>query len=317
MYPPAEPLGTEVFARLPEKLYRTDEPSTWLAARRVKMHSFLEGPSFDRAGNLWCVDLAHGRILRISPDGTFDEVVRYDGEPNGLKIHRDGRIFVADHRRGLMVLDPQTGRIEPHLVFVRREGLKGPNDLVFGANGDLYFTDQGESALEDPTGRVFRLRGDGSGTVDLLMDGLAGPNGLVLNRDETTLYVAITRDNAIYSLPLEPHYEGVKKAGRFIQLSGSPTGPDGLALDEAGNLAIVHAGAGTVWLFSRMGEPLYRIRSCAGLRTTNVAYGGPDRKTLYITESEQGVILTCRLPTAGKLMFSHADAGTPPAPAAR
>ena len=97
-----------------------------------------------------------------------------------------------------------------------------------------------------------------------------------------------------------------KKAGRFIQLSGSPTGPDGMALDEDGSLAIVHAGAGTVWLFSRMGEPRYRIRSCAGLRTTNVAYGGPDRKTLYITEAEQGVILAAQLPVSGRPMFSHA-----------
>jgi gluconolactonase len=192
------------------------------------------------------------------------------------------------------------------LTNARREGLKGLNDLVFASNGDLYMTDQGESALEDPSGRVYRLRADGK-TVDLMMDGLAGPNGLVLNRDENLLYVAITRDNAIYSLPLEPDYGGVKKAGRFIQMSGSPTGPDGMALDEDGNLAVVHAGAGTVWLFSRMGEPVYRIRSCAGLRTTNVAYGGPDRKTLYITEAEHGVILAAQLPVSGRAMYSHAD----------
>ena len=51
-------------------------------------------------------------------------------------------------------------------------------------------------------------------------------------------------------------------------------------------------------MFSRIGEPLYRIRSCAGMRTTNVAYGGDDRRTLYITESEQGVILRVRLDTS-------------------
>ena len=65
------------------------------------------------------------------------------------------------------------------------------------------------------------------------------------------------------------------------------------------------AGLGTVWLFSRLGEPLYRVRSCAGLATTNVAYGGPERKHLYITESETGTILVARLPVAGRPMYSH------------
>lgn len=304
MYPPASNLTTEVFARLPESLYLTERPSAWLQARHVKMHSFLEGPSFDRAGNLWCVDLAHGRIFRIDPAGRFEVVVEYDGEPNGLKIHQDGRIFVADHRRGLMLLDPLTHSIRPILEHARREGLRGLNDLVFGSDGDLYFTDQGESALEDPSGRVFRLRKDG--TVDLLMSGLAGPNGLVLNRAENVLYVAVTHENAVFALRLEPG-GGMKKASRFLQLSGSTAGPDGLAIDQAGNLAVVHAQAGTVWLFSPIGEPLYRIRSCAGMRTTNVAYGGDDLKTLYITEAEQGVILRVRLDHPGQPMYAMLD----------
>jgi gluconolactonase len=204
-----------------------------------------------------------------------------------------------------MLLDPETRSIRPYLQHVRREGLKGLNDLFFASNGDLYFTDQGESALENPTGRVFRLRADGK-TVDLIMDGLAGPNGLVMNKAENVLYVAITHDNAIYALRLEPDGQ-MKKASRFIQLSGSTAGPDGMALDEAGNLAIVHAQAGTVWLFSPLGEPLYRIRSCAGLRTTNVAFGGEDGRSLFITEAEQGVILRARLPHPGKRMYSHRD----------
>ena len=92
----------------------------------------------------------------------------------------------------------------------------------------------------------------------------------------------------------------------FIQLSGSPTGPDGMALDQDGNLFIVHAGFGTVWGFSKNGEPIWRIKSCAGMRTTNLAFGGPDNKTLFITEAEHGVILKAQLPVAGKRMYSHA-----------
>ncbi|WP_028602493.1 SMP-30/gluconolactonase/LRE family protein [Ottowia thiooxydans] len=303
MYPPAEILQTEIFAQLPESLHLTDQSSTWLDARHTKMHSFLEGPAFDRSGNLWCVDLAHGRILRVSPAGEFEVVVSYAGEPNGLKIHRDGRIFVADHLHGLMLLDPVAKTIQPYLQHVKREGLRGLNDLFFASNGDLYFTDQGESSLDNPTGRVFRLRADGK-TVDLLMDGLPGPNGLVMNKAENVLYVALTHDNAIYALRIEPN--GARgKVSRFIQLSGSTAGPDGLAMDEACNLAVVHAQAGTVWIFSPIGEPLYRIRSCTGLRTTNVAFGGPDRRTLFITEAERGAILQAHLPHPGRVMFSH------------
>ena len=76
-----------------------------------------------------------------------------------------------------------------------------------------------------------------------------------------------------------------------------------MALDEAGNLVIVHAGFGTVWVFSALGEPVYRIKSCAGMRTTNVAFGGPDRKTLFITEAEQAAILKVTLPTPGVKMY--------------
>src|SRR3546814_3636112 len=95
------------------------------------MHSFLEGPSVDREGNLYLVDIPYGRILRVARDGTFSLAAEYDGWPNGLKIHKDGRIFIADHKIGIMVLDPVSGRVEPYLTQIRREGLKGVNDLVF------------------------------------------------------------------------------------------------------------------------------------------------------------------------------------------
>ena len=91
----------------------------------------------------------------------------------------------------------------------------------------------------------------------------------------------------------------------FLQLSGGLAGPDGMAMDEAGNLFVAHSGLGTVWMFDRLGEPIARVRSCAGIRTTNVAFGGPDRKSLFITESEEGVILRAELATAGRPMYSH------------
>lgn len=299
--PPLVP--TRIFARLPDSLRRTGHDSDWHRGQpgTHPEHSLLEGPAFDRDGTLWCVDIPYGRIFRVSPTGTFTTAVEYSGEPNGLAIHRDGRIFIADYANGIMVLDPGTGQVKPFVTRVRLERLKAVNDLVFASNGDLYFTDQGLTGLHDPTGRVFRVRADGH--VDCLLDNIPSPNGIALDLAETTLYVAVTRANAVWRVPLLAD-GGVAKVGNFIQLSGGG-GPDGLTVDSEGNLAVAHIGLGTVWLFSHLGEPLARIKSCAGLATTNLAYGGADNKVLYITESESGSVLAVPLEVAGNTMFSH------------
>jgi len=72
----------------------------------------------------------------VSPGGDWNVVGQYDGQPNGLKIHRDGRVFIADFLNGIMELDPVNGRIEPFLARDRFPGFKGFNDLFFAANGD-------------------------------------------------------------------------------------------------------------------------------------------------------------------------------------
>jgi len=304
MYAPPQNIETEVFARLPDKFRRKDPDNPWAIVNRrgVPVDSFLEGPSFDRDGQLYVVDIPYGRIFRVSPGGEFTLVTEYDGEPNGLKIAKDGRIVITDYKHGLMTLDPNSGKVSPLLQRRWSESFKGVNDLVFARNGDIYFTDQGQTGMHDPTGRVYRLRVDG--TLDLLVNNVPSPNGLVLNGSEHILYVAATRGNCIWRVPLMPDGTA-SKVGIFVQLSGSLGGPDGLAMDQDDNLAIAHAGLGAVWIFSRIGEPLYRVRSCEGLTTTNVAYGGPDNRTLYITESESGTILQAQLPVAGRLMASH------------
>ncbi|GIK86813.1 MAG: SMP-30/gluconolactonase/LRE family protein [Burkholderiales bacterium] len=304
LFAPPPVIETRPFARLPDHLRRAGRDTAWHRGQPgvLPEHSLLEGPAFDRDGTLWCVDIPHGRIFRVTAQGEFSVAAEYDGEPNGLAIHRDGRIFVADYAHGILVLDPATGRITPFVTRVRLERLKAVNDLVFSSTGDLYFTDQGLTGLHDATGRVFRVR-DG-GHVDLLLDNVPSPNGIALSPDEKTLFVAATRANAVWRVPLMPDGT-VAKVGNFIQLSGGG-GPDGLAVDGDGNLAVAHIGLGCVWLFSRRGEPVARIQSCAGDHTTNVAYGGPDGRTLYITESETGTLLTATMPAAGLRLFSHA-----------
>ena len=303
MYGAPPEIPASVFARLPEALKTADASPEWVATQPSggPARSLLEGPSFDHLGNLWCVDLPNGHILKISPEGVFSVVARYDGWPNGLKIHRDGRVFIADHKHGIMVLDATRGEVRPYLERVGVERFKGVNDLFFAANGDLYFTDQGLTDLADPTGRLFRVRPDGR--IDCLLKNIPSPNGLVMNLDETTLYLAVTRANAIWRVPLARD-GGVVKVGVFIQMSGG-SGPDGLALDAEGRLLVAHVGMGTVWVFDPLGIPVGRIRSPAGLFTTNLAFGGPDNRTIFITESASATILRAEMTVPGKRMFSH------------
>jgi gluconolactonase len=290
--PPPQVLQTEVFSAVPDHL------RTGPGSRRA---GFLEGPSFDRAGNLLCVDVQAGRIYRVSPQGAWEVVVEYDGTPNGLKLHRDGRAFVADRKNGLMVLDTAKGTIETLLSGPSAaQRFRGLNDLIFASNGDLYFTDQGRTGLQDPTGCVYRLTAGGG--LETIIANAPSPNGLVLNKRETALYVAVTRANAVWRIELD---DPARRAGLFVQLFAA--GPDGVALDDDGNVVVAHPTVGAVWIFSRIGEPLFYMKSCAREMTTNVAFGGPDNKTLFITESRSGSILTATVPVSGQRMFSHTE----------
>jgi gluconolactonase len=293
-------IQTEVFARLPDEFRKPDPDNAWAAVNRrgASVDSFLEGPAFDRHGNLYVVDIPYGRIFRVSPSGDWTLVTQYDGEPNGLKVGSDGRLVVADYRHGLVRVDPASGEVAPIVERRWSERFKGPNDLTLAGNGDIYFTDQGQTGLHDPTGRVYRLRP--SGALDLLVGTVPSPNGIVLNGSEQILYVAATRGNAVWRVPLMPDGT-VSKVGIFVQLSGSLGGPDGLAMDQDDNLAVAHAGLGAVWLFSPVGEPVARIHSCTGLLTTNIAYGGSDRNRLFITESETGTVLVADMDVPGRV----------------
>jgi len=285
VWPAPSVLETTVWSAIPENLRKR---------RDGGRAGFLEGPSFDRKGNLFCVDVQAGRIYRISPDKQWDVVVEYDGIPNGLKFHKDGRAFIADRKNGLMVLDPFVGTIETILTGPSaNQRFKGLNDLHFASNGDLYFTDQGRTGLQDPTGCVYRLTAEGR--LDTIVANAPSPNGLVLSKRENALFVAVTRANAIWRVDLD---DPALRVGLFAQLPCA--GPDGLALDADGNVVVAHPTLGAVWVFSRIGQPLHYIRSCAGDMTTNIAYRD---KTLFVMESRTGSVLTVDLPVAGWGMF--------------
>jgi gluconolactonase len=295
MYAAPPEMEMEVWTEVPQEHRVAGRASDWFFGKDdQRAHSFLEGPAFDREGHLWVTDIPFGRLFRISPAGAWTLAAEYDGEPNGLAFHADGRAFIADHKCGLVAMAPG-GVPAPILSRVRREGFRGLNDLVFARNGDLYFTDQGQSGLQDPSGRLYRLRG-AEGPLECVLDRIPSPNGLVLTPDERHMLLAVTRANQIWRLPLHPD-GSTSKVAAFIQLSGGLSGPDGLAMDAAGRLAVAHCGLGMVWIFDRLGQPLLRLRSPRGLSTTNLCFG-PDGRTLYVTESDSGAVLRATLPAA-------------------
>jgi gluconolactonase len=292
MYPGPSPqhIVPDVWTELPPELRIPHTP---------ERHNFLEGPSFDREGNLYVVDIFASRIYRISPVGKWEMVIEYDGFPNGLKIHKDGRIFVACRKYGLALLDVKRGRVETIADGPRRgQKFRSLNDLVFHSSGDVYFTEQGRTGLQDPTGRVWCLRP--SGQLEMVVDTVPSPNGLVFNPAETELFIAVTRGNCVWWVDMA---DPERRAALFVQMHAQ--GPDGMAMDQNGNLVIAHAYHGAAWIYDRDAAPLYYIKSPRGKMLTNMAYGGPENRTLYMTESASCSILTTVLPVAGQPMYSH------------
>ena len=289
--------ATEVFTRLPERFRRGDQRSAWADANRggQPTDSFLEGPVVDAVGNLYVTDIPFGRVFRIDPGGQWELVAEWDGEPNGAKFLNERELLVTDYRNGLMACDVTTGAVRPYLDRRNSERFKGVNDLVFDRQGNLYFTDQGQTGLHDPTGRLYRLRANGQ--LDLLLANVPSPNGVALSPDERVLYLAVTRANQVWRVPLMDD-GSVSKVSAFFTSYG-PSGPDGLAVDETGRVIVANPGLGLAWVLSPRAEPEQVLKSAAGTSLTNVAFGGPNRKTLYCTESVTGSVLRVELDHAG------------------
>ena len=305
----------EVFTQMPAEFRRTGVRSAWADANRggQPTDSFLEGPVFDAEGKLYVTDIPFGRIFSIDPTGAWALVAEYDGEPNGMKFLNPRELLIADYQNGLMVCDIASGSVKPYLQRRNSERFKGINDLVFDRAGNLYFTDQGQTGLHDPTGRLYRLRPNGQ--LDLLLGNVPSPNGVALSADDRVLYLAVTRANAVWRVPLLDD-GSVSKVSAFFTSHG-PSGPDGLAMDSLGRLIVANPGLGCAWVLDHRAEPVQVLRSPLGASLTNIAFGGPDRQTLYCTESVSGSILRASMDAPGLPLASALEMSTPAQPGSR
>jgi gluconolactonase len=291
--PPPRDITPRLLSRLPDSL-RRQRPSAWADANRdgQPVDSFLEGPCFDAGGNLFCTDIPHGRIFHIQgPD--WRTVVEYEGWPNGLAALASGEMLVADYRHGLLSLDPRSGAMAPVLETLGSEGFRGLNDLVVLPDGSVLMTDQGQTGLQDPTGRVLRVNPDGR--IERLITNGPSPNGIALNRAGTHVYVAMTRACEVWRFALRA--DGlVNKANLFCRIPAGTSGPDGMAVDAYDRLFVANPGHGQVWGVDPHGVVVLRI-DCTGFgrMPTNCALA-PDGTTLVITESQSGSLLAADIP---------------------
>lgn len=266
-------------------------PSPTLNATKIKDgFNFLEGPTWDAATQTLLLTNMHdgtgpqhvqpSDILRYTPaDGTFTTFLAGSGS-NGLALSRDGKSVVAatHDQRSVSSYDLATKQRTTLAANYQGHLFNSPNDVTLGADGTVYFTDPDFQRADRPdqmSGRtgVYRISG---GVVSLIDDTIREPNGIELSPDGKTLYVGGNATGKVYRYPVNPDGSTGARAD-FTSLDGT----DGGTIDCAGNVYQITYSDGKVHVFSPAGQSLGTIS--AGANATNVAFGGPDRRTLYIT----------------------------------
>lgn len=278
---------------------------------------FPEGPVAMEDGSVILVEIEAGRITRVKPDGTTQTVAEPGGGPNGLAVGPDGKLYCCnnggfDWVRGDGMLAPHGiapdysgGRIERidietgAVEVLYKSGdhgctLRGPNDIVFDAHGGFWFTDHGKqdfsTRCHDIVG-IFYAKTDGSHLEEVIFPS-NNPNGIGLSPDGNTLYAAET-----YTCRLMKF--NIVAPGKVDDAAG-PGGPgipvyrpagykffDSLGMEECGNICVATIGECGISVISPEGE-LVEFVATDDIFTTNICWGGADRKTAYITLSGTG-----------------------------
>jgi gluconolactonase len=233
---------------------------------------FMEGINIDRSGNIFMVGCMTGDILKV--EGNKCVTIGKAPAPNGAKFHKDGRFFVTDRSAGLIAIDPKTGAHTTVVSSYQGEPFKALNDLVFDNEGGIYFTDPTGSNAFKRIGRVFYLA-PGSSSAELLLSGIAYPNGIALSANGQRVYIAEFGLNRIVSMPTKTAKNKLEPPFIFANLEGG-IGPDGLAVDSEGNVYAAHLEAGEIVVLDADGFSYgtLRLPSGAGKLVTNVALHG-------------------------------------------
>lgn len=255
----------------------------------------LEGPATDSAGNLYFTDGSNDRILKMTPDGEVSTYKQPATRPNGLVIDPQDRMYAAE--RGspeknlpgrITRTDLKTGKMDVVAEKYQGKSFGVPNDITYDSKGRLYFSAGGDVYRLDPDGNVAQLAAAPS--VD-------SSNGVMVSLDDKQFYLGeqnrgIAGPRRVRVFDLSP--EGTLSNPRVLINFFPGRGPDGMALDVEGNVYVVagmskvrgtsetlHANAG-VYVFSPKGTQIQFLQVPSDY-VTNVAFGGKDMKTIYVT----------------------------------
>lgn len=285
-------LTATLWTELPDALHHKGAPSPWAEMTRPgqPMHSFLEAAFFDAEGNLWLSDVPYGRVFCISPGGDWTMAHQIDGEPHAMRIAPDGRRIAADYRHGLIEL---TGETRFEVLSTGTPPFLGLSDMTYGPDGALWFTDSGRSSLSDPKGRVYRWH---EGALRLVLNTVPYSNGIAVLPDNAWVYVAATRANQVWKFSTRLPEAGAPMVGTYLQLSGG-LGPDGLACNPQGWLAVAQAQAGRAYVYDALGDLIAQVRLPRGLWTTSVTFDPADPQRLIIVDAQFGAVFACHIPT--------------------
>jgi gluconolactonase len=258
-----------------------------------------EGPCFDRSGALYVSEVVGGRVIRLAGDDRT--VVSSVGGPNGATFGPDGCHYAMNNGgrlwgEGDVLLVPTPDNTGGYVQQLTPEGeitqlytecdgeaLVAPNDVVFDADGSFYFTDT-RGRLGPGAGYVFWATIDGK-AIKKVWDGLNYPNGIAITDDGATLIVGETRPGRLLARDITA--PGVLGEPRVYCEMPSGAHTDGMAFDEAGWLLVTSPNTPQIAVFDDCARYVESIDT-GDPHTTNVAFGGPDFSTLYVTLSSRG-----------------------------
>ncbi len=283
---------------------------------------FPEGPVWCADGSVLLVEIERGQITRVYPDGGKEMAANPGGGPNGLAMGPNGMLYACqnggcrwrtwngmrlphgipeDYPGGsIQRIDPATGRVETLCTGAGEVPLWGPNDLVFDAHGGFWFTDngKGDGRQKRVTG-VFYARADGSECREVIFP-LDGPNGIGISPDGGTLYVSETPSARLWAFDIAAPGEVALKpglrgpSGRLLYSAPGVSAFDSLAVEACGNICVATIGLpGTcgISVIDPNGR-LVEFVATDDCFTTNIAFGGADLMTAYVTLGGTGRLVS-------------------------
>lgn len=273
----------------------------------------LEGAVFDRNNNLLFVDVATGRVFKLTPERQLSIVLKENTfGASGLAVHKDGRIFIAsvgDMQRGsVRAIEPDGTREQ---MIVAPDGGFLVNDLVFDNQGGFYFTDsRGNSA--DPQGGVFYVSPN-VGSIHAILPGLAVGNGIAIDPAGSQIWATEHAKNRLHRVRLSDATT-VAPFGSVVTYQFTGPAADGARVDSEGNVYVAISGQGRVMVFNRNGLPIGQIvlpdrDKGRNLKSTSLAIR-PGHHELFIvtnsgTEPGGAMIFRSGAFAPAPLPFSH------------